>query len=165
MAASERPRKSPRSQPRKRPERTKASAATIRRATASNSAQVKSAVSAVSTSGVMVTTTPRARAAWRSMLSTPIAQLATMARFGAAASTAGPTRCTSSERMPSQSPTACATVSSLATPSGRTVTSAAAVSRASSGGGRSASTAIRGRGIGVEAAGVRAPGFRSRRWR
>ena len=48
-------------------------ASTMRRATASMSAQARSAVASVSTSGVLPTWTSRAAAASRSMLSKPIA--------------------------------------------------------------------------------------------
>jgi len=73
--------------PRKRPSRTWRSPSGTRRATARSSAIVRSAVASVSESGVLVTVTPWAAAAARSMLSTPAAMLATTDSWGLAANT------------------------------------------------------------------------------
>ena len=69
------------------PDRTKVSASGSRRAAASISANVRSAVVSVRTSGVFVTVIPRRLATGRSMLSTPTATLEMTSSCGFASST------------------------------------------------------------------------------
>src|SRR4051794_16257317 len=85
------------------PPRTAAAPGTIRRARASRSANARSAVASVSTSGVLPTGIPRAAAASTSMLSVPTAMFAIARRRGAASSTAASTRSVTSVRRPSTS--------------------------------------------------------------
>ena len=73
------------------PRRTSRSPSTMRRVMPRMIAQVRSAVASVSTSGVLVTTTPRARAAATSMLLYPTATVATIFRSDPASSTAAST--------------------------------------------------------------------------
>ena len=100
--ARSRPRSQPGSHGPQPPSRTAALPSGRRRAAASSSASVRSAVASVSTPGVFVTSTPRAVAAPTSTLSKPTAMLATTRSPGQRSSSASSTRSVSIVRIPEQ---------------------------------------------------------------
>src|SRR5690606_10662762 len=113
------------------PRRTARSPSTTRRVTARMRAQVNSATALVSTSGVLVTTMPRARAAARSMLSKPAATLAMIRSDDDASITAASIGSVSWEMMAS-TPAARATISAWGQPSRGAMSTVARASRGAS---------------------------------